>query len=318
MQAGKITWLPVGQVGTIRLDIPVYTIGSGKPIFGITCFVHGNEPAGAYIVSRLIDQLQLSNSLYGTVHILPMVNPAAQFINSRVSPLDQKDLNRMGYGRQDGSLTERIGASLFEFLSQCDMVVNIHEFEMHTPTTAVFMNAGSTELKINTLTAIKAFSPDIIWVIDISQSSDEQYRLTLDTALASAGVTNFPIETAQLAYLTDTDIEKASQGLLRVATHIGILEPATVNPFSPAPAFIRQEIRTNDAGLWEPNVELMQVVKSGDLIGTLRAIPEFKIQSLYSPVSGVLVQYRHRELVSTGTSLFSIGRTAEEIVVPLL
>lgn len=319
---GKVARLPVGQIGTTLLDIPVYTLGTGKPpVFGITCYVHGNEAAGAFIVSRFIDLLQLSDTLHGTIHIIPVANPAAQLVNYRVSPLDLQDLNRLGSGRSDGSFTERIGAGLFEFLAQCDVVVNIHEFEMLTPITAVFMNAGRTEeIKVEILKALRAFSPDIIWAISPLQSSDVQYQTSLDTALIEAGVVEFPIETAQLAHLTDAEIDRAAQGLLQVAAHLGIAQPLSENSDLPlpAPAFIRQEVRANDAGLWEPSGKLMQSVGVGDLIGTIRTIPEFQTQFIYSPASGVLVQQRHREVVATGTSLFSIGHDADGIIVPYI
>jgi predicted deacylase len=246
MQEKNVTWLPVGQAGVMRLDIPVYTIGAGKPSFGITCSIHGNEPAGVFIVSRFIDLLRSSINLHGAVHIIPVANPPAQLVNSRVSPLDEKDPNRVGYGSQDGSSTERIGARLFEFLSQCDVVINIHEFEMHTPLAAAYMNAGSPEVRSRSLAAIKAFSPDIIWVIDSSQSSDVQYQATLDTALAQNGVVNFPIETTQLPHLKDEEINRASRGLFQVAAHIGIVKPPTGSHTATIPAFIRQEFRSNE------------------------------------------------------------------------
>jgi predicted deacylase len=325
MQDREPIWLPVGQAGVMRLDIPVYPIGNGKPYFGITCSVHGNEPAGVAIVSRFIDLLdtfQSSDNLHGTVYIIPVANPPAQFVNSRVSPLDQQDPNRVGYGRQDGTSTERIAARLFEFLSKCDIVVNIHEFEMHTPLAAAYMNAGSSEVRSRSLAAIKAFSPEIIWVIDSSQSSDVQYQTTLDTALALARVANFPIETTQLALLKDTEINRAVQGLLKVADHLGIVKYPHNGHSVAIPAFVREEFRGDQAGLWEPAREpdsmLMQSIEIGDTIGTLITLPEFIKHSIQSKVSGILIQQRHRELVGTGTSLFSIGYKADDIVAPYI
>ncbi len=318
MKKSKIRRLSVGQVGITRLDIPVYTIGTGKPIFAITSHIHGNESAGVFILSRFVDQLLANNHLFGTVHIIPVANPAAQFVNSRVSLLDQKDLNRIGFGSLDGSYTERIGARLFNFLKKCDLVINIHEFEMHTPILAAFMNAGKAKVKSKTLAAIRAFSPNIIWAIETSQSNDEQYQFTLDTALSEVDVTNFPIETTQHAYLTDSEIDNVVQGLLRVTAHVGILKSQFDIPSILAPAFVRKEIRVNQAGLWETTVKLMQEVKKGDPIGTLKTLPDFQKISIDSPLDGVLIQHRRCELVATGTGLFSIGIRADEIIAPYI
>lgn len=314
----EINRLPIGQAGLVRLDIPVYTIGNGRPVFGITCSVHGDEPGGLYIVARLLEYLKRVDRISGTIHIIPAANPAAQLVNKRVSPLDLKDLNRAGRGRQDGTFTDRVGACLFDFLSQCDLVVNIHEFEMHTPVTAVFMNAGDTGTKAKTLAAIKAFAPDILWVINPAQNSDIQYQATLDTALAQAGTANFPIETTQLAFLSKDEIDKAALGLFHVATHLGICKSFLELQSYVAPAFFRQEVTASEAGLWEPNCELMQTVEAGEQIGTLRTLTDFQQTPIDSPSEGVLVQCRHRHLVATGTSLFSLGHDASYVIASYL
>lgn len=318
MVRGSTNWISVGQTGVLKLDIPVYTIGKGEPAFGITCSVHGDETAGLYIVAQLIERLQEDDLLSGTLHIVPVANPAAQFTGSRVAWSDQKDLNRLAHGRHDGSLTERIGAKLYHFLSSCDFVVNIHEFEMQTPITAVFMNTGNQDIKARTLAGIRVFGPDIIWVIDQEQNSDIQYQTTLDATLAQSGVANFPIETTQLSLLSDSEIDRAADGLLRVAAYLGILKTSNNNPSSISPAFTRQEITSDYAGLWKPNQTLMRTVEIGDEIGNITRLPDFQQEKIVSSASGILVQQRNYQLVGTGTALFSIGHPADNIIAPYL
>nr|AUN36949.1 hypothetical protein [uncultured bacterium] len=267
-----------------------------------------------YIVARFIDYLESIDELNGTIHILPSANPAAQFVNTRVSPLDYKDLNRAGRGNSEGSYTDRLGAKLYDFLVSCDFVVNIHEFEMLTPTTAVFMNAGSKDIKTKTLAAIKSFAPDIIWVIDASQNQDVQYQATLDTALTEAGVANFPIETTQLLLMNNNEIDRIARGLMNVAAHFGIVSTLSNSSHNSIPAYVRHEITANYSGLWEPKEGLMRQVNQGEEIGVLRQLPDFQRRVLYSPLSGVLIQYRKHQVVSTGTSLIGIGSTVQSII----
>ena len=195
-------WLSFGYGGVLNLSAPIVIFGEGNPKLAITCSVHGDEHAGVVIASRLIEILK-SIPIRGTIAIILSGNPAAQFLNQRISPQDLKDLNRMGTGRKDGSFTERLAHTLFEYLKEYDFVVNIHEFEMNTPVTAVFMNTGSEVVQDKIIAGISAFAPDITWYIEYSANSDDEYSATLDTALARAGVPNFPIETTQLSYLSD-------------------------------------------------------------------------------------------------------------------
>ncbi len=311
--------LHCGQVGFQQFSIPVITYGSGspgEPKVGITCCVHGDETSGLYIAARVIEQLKLSDSLKGTVHIIPAANSAALLYNERVFPLDYKDLNRVGRGNKDGSFTERTAAVLFEFLSQLDLVVNIHGFEMRSPVTAIFVNAESREIAKKNLAAISAFSPEMIWVIDASVGEDAKCLTTLDTALAEVGVVNLPIETSQLEFLSDAEINRAAQGILNVIAFLGIIDPLPASNF-PTPAFIKHEFTAPNAGLWEPDVSLMQPIEAGMKIGTLTVLPDFEERTIYAPSSGVLIQYRLRQLVATGTSLFSIGDSAEQLITQI-
>ncbi len=322
----KTKYLDIGGgAGALELRIPVYSIGSfTQPSLGITCSVHGDEHAGLFIASRFLDLIRDKN-FEGTIHLIPAANPVAQFVNSRVSSLDQKDLNRTGRGRDTGTFTDRVASILFDELSHnCDFVINIHEFEMQTPNTAVFMNAGSEKIKAKTLQGIRAFEPEIIWVIEKSQGGDAQYLTTLDTALALADVPNFPIETAQLSLLTNENIEKAALGLVNVAEHLGIISlgQEKSSTWKPRP-FIRQEVTAGarESGLWEPTKPFSlaeTTILTDEVIGTIKRFPDFSIEEVHSPSSGTLVQCRKHQLVSTGTSLFSIGHDATPIILPYL
>lgn len=311
----RIKRFTVGQIGITPIDIPVLVIGKGKPVLGITCFVHGDESAGLFIVSRLLELLESQDRLRGTIHIVPVANPTAQWINRRVSPLDFKDLNRMGRGREDGTLTEKIGAALFELLSHCDFVINIHEFEMHTPITGVFMNAGGSSIKKQTLQALRAFSPDIVWVISNSDN-DVQYQMTLDTALAKAGIPNFPIETRQLPLLTPEEIDRTAWGLVSVAQHMGVLSYSKEVAYSSPPAYFRKEVTAQTAGLWNPKCDLIEKITSKQAVGELVTLPNFERIQVFSPLSAVVVQFRHRQLVASGTGLFSLGIDASSVIEP--
>jgi hypothetical protein len=47
----QVKLLPIGQIGVVRLEVPVYTIGRGKPTLGITCSVHGDSSSNTVKIS---------------------------------------------------------------------------------------------------------------------------------------------------------------------------------------------------------------------------------------------------------------------------
>ncbi|MFN8575944.1 MAG: succinylglutamate desuccinylase/aspartoacylase family protein [Candidatus Sericytochromatia bacterium] len=304
----EINYLKLGQKGVINYDIPVYSIGEGKKTFTITCSVHGDETAGLFIVNDFLNKIK-GETLKGKINIIPAANPVAQFLYSRTSFLDQKDLNRAGKGRFDGSYTDRLANILFKFLKQSDIVVNIHEFEMISPVMGIFDVFDNKETENKILETINIFQPDMIWQINYNKQSDIQYLTTLDLALSKEGVINFPFETSQIHLITQKDINKASDGLLNIACSLGILNKKINNKKNEIPVFIRKEFSSDLSGLWIPeqNLELLKPIKNNQLIGKIVSLPDFIETEIYSEHDGILLQYRSKQMISNGTSIYSIG-----------
>lgn len=305
----EINYLKLGQKGVINYDIPVYSIGNNEgKTFTVTCSVHGDETAGLFIVHNFLNKIK-NKQLKGKINIIPAANPVAQFLYSRTAFLDQKDLNRSGKGRIDGSYTDRLANTLFNFLVKSDIVVNIHEFEMISPVMGIFDVFDNKETEQKILETIKIFSPDMIWQINYNKSSDIQYLTTLDLALSKEGIVNFPFETSQLPLITQDEIEKASQGLLNIAAHLGIIETENTQTDKVVPVFVRKEYSSDLAGLWVPNNNLkpLQEVKQGDFIGKVVSLPDFSEQEIYAEQNSILLQYRNRQMIGNGSSIYSIA-----------
>ncbi|MHB2149623.1 succinylglutamate desuccinylase/aspartoacylase family protein [Calditrichota bacterium LG25] len=314
MKQEKVQWIYTGQSGVLRLDIPVLTFGAGKPKLVITSSVHGDEPLGLAVMSQLVDYLRREN-LKGTVSLVLAANPAAQFVAQRVSPQDFKDLNRVGSGNHRGYYTDRLGARLFDFFKEFDFVVNIHEFEMHTPVTTFFLNEGSIAVKRKILEGIQAFYPEIVWIKKETNERDSQYKNTLDAALANAGIPGFIVEAVQLPFITDREIDRVLNGLIRLTEYLGILPSKSFKATKEnnLPYFYRNEFTSDIAGYWEPEQrDILTSIKKGDVIGRIKTLPDFETKPIVAPFSGTLIQLRHRQLVGTGTSLFSIGTKPEK------
>lgn len=304
----EINYLKLGQKGVINYDIPVYSIGEGKKTFTITCSVHGDETASLFIVNSFLNKIK-EETLKGKINIIPAANPVAQFLYSRTSFLDQKDLNRTGKGRFDGSYTERLANVLFNFLKQSDIVVNIHEFEMISPIMGIFDVFDNKETENKILDTLNIFQPDMIWQINYNKQSDIQYLTTLDLALSKEGVINFPFETSQIHLITQRDISKASDGLLNIAYNLGIIDKKIKIEKKEIPIFIRKEFSSDLSGLWIPveKLDLLKPIKKNQLLGKIVSLPDFIETDIFSKDDGILLQYRSKQMISNGTSIYSLG-----------
>jgi len=311
----SVEWISTGELGVLKLDIPVLKFGDAGAELVITNSVHGDEPIGIAGMSRLAEYLR-KQKLNGIVKLVLAANPAAQLIGSRVSPQDLKDLNRVGRGNATGYYTDKLGEKLFNYLRKSDFVVNIHEFEMHTPVTTFFIGEGTKDVQRKILEGIEAFSPEIVWVVKKTNKKDNQYKNTLDAALAIAGTPSFIIETVQMPFISDNEIEKVVNGLISLIEYLGIIPKKNKgNSDKLSNYFYRYEFTSEIAGYWEPQkYNLLSLIKEGDLVGIVKTFPHLKPKKIYAPVSGKLLQFRHRELVKTGSSLFSIGVEVDAIL----
>lgn len=298
--------LCVGMIGPVNIKVPIVAIGDGTPRVALTVGVHGNEHAGFFIVRKLIGLLESSRFMRGTLYLVLSANPYAVATNSRVTIADYGDLNRVGQGYAGGYFTQRLGSALFQFLSNFDFVISLHEFEMITPLTAALIKTGNQEVLLKTISAIHAFQPDFIWLIDPSEKEDSHYESTIDASLMRAGVPNFPIETSSLCILSDEDIQAVSFRLLKVLELI-INGEKTSTKNKELNIYKRKEFTSDYSGLWEPRCFPITTVAVGTLLGTLYKFPSLEAVSITAPISGDILQVRTRSIVSTGTSLFSIG-----------
>ena len=110
--------------GSVSIPVCVIRRGDG-PTVSILGGVHGDEYEGPISVLRLAREIQLGD-VQGCIILLPSLHPPAIHQGSRLSPIDQKDLNRVFPGRTDGSLSEQIANRVtLNVLGRSDVVLDL-------------------------------------------------------------------------------------------------------------------------------------------------------------------------------------------------
>lgn len=124
--AWREVWVGAGAAAG-SAALPVGSVGSGRPVALLAAGVHGDEgPWGAWAIRLLLERVP-ARWLAGSLRLLPMANPLAMAADARCAPPDGLDLNRSFPGREDGSHTEMLAASIVrEALSGADAVIDLH------------------------------------------------------------------------------------------------------------------------------------------------------------------------------------------------
>ncbi len=96
------------------------------PTVGICAAIHGNEPVGTEIVLEVARRFA-DKQFRGRLLLLPVANPFAFEANSRHTPLDDLNLNRLFPGKPDGWFSEQLAHVITEeFLNKIDVLIDIH------------------------------------------------------------------------------------------------------------------------------------------------------------------------------------------------
>lgn len=129
MAVHRLRWIDVATLSTglpLRIALHEFHGAAGGPTVGITAAIHGDELAPVEALRRLSGRLQRAE-LRGTVRIAPVVNPLSFQSQTRNTPQDMTNLNRVFPGNPHGWLTEQLAATFVDaFLPGLDALLDLH------------------------------------------------------------------------------------------------------------------------------------------------------------------------------------------------
>ncbi len=111
--------------GVVQIPIIVVKNGTGPTVL-LTGGVHGDEYEGPIAVSRLASQLK-PEAVQGRVIMMPAVNVPAVLNDTRLSPVDNRDMNRCFPGNPRGTFSEMLAHFMDSvILPMVDVSVDLH------------------------------------------------------------------------------------------------------------------------------------------------------------------------------------------------
>ena len=304
------------QVGTLNLPhsvtrsaygvlaVPVAVIRRGAgPTALLIAGNHGDEYEGQIALAKLIRSLE-PGDITGRVIILPGVNLPAVLAGTRVSPLDNANLNRSFPGDPAGTPTQQIAHYLDSVLfPMADMVCDFHSGGSSLDY-MVFASTHESADKAVTergLAALRAFGAplSVFWQTgsDLSFASHAAMR---------HGTPYLGGEYGGTGSVSRDGVALVSRGLRRLLAHMGIMDKAMAPPDEPvrmvAVPSREHFVYAPEPGLFEPATELGDVVAAGQLCGEVHFIdnPARAPVPCYFQRAGFVVCKRHFGRVETG------------------
>jgi predicted deacylase len=264
--------------GTVEIPIVVVKNGTGPTVL-FTGGVHGDEYEGLISVSQLARTLDPA-TIQGRVIMMPAVNVPAVLNDTRLSPVDNRDLNRCFPGNPRGTFSEMLAHFVDSvILPHVDISVDVHTAG-HSCDSALSTNMhylSDPEMRRKTMAAAAAFGAPynvVFWGVDegatLTSSVERRGILSLGTELGGWGRVN--IEGVRIGH----------RGLSNTLKHFGLIEgkPDT-GQRDGSPATRHMMVRDQACyafapaeGVFEPRHMVGDSVEEGELAGYLHFVED--------------------------------------------
>lgn len=262
------------------VEIPVVSVKNGSgPTILFTGGVHGDEYEGPIAISRLARSLD-SAAIQGRVIMIPALNIPAVMNDTRLSPVDNRDMNRCFPGNPKGTFSEMLAHFVDAvLLPLVDISVDLHTAG-HSGDSALSTNmhyVADTALRERTMAAAAAFGAPynvVFWGVDegatLTSSVERRGILSLGTELGGWGRVN--VEGVRIA----------DRALTNILKHFGLMEgePDT-RQRDGSPGTRHMMVRDSAGysfapagGLFEPRNVVGDACRTGDLAGYLHFVED--------------------------------------------
>src|SRR3954471_4755069 len=255
--------------GHIPIPLMVAKRGTGPTVL-LTGANHGDEYEGPLALMALMRELPLDH-LSGRIIIVPALNVPAYRAGTRVSPIDQANLNRVFPGARNGTPTMMLAHYIETVLMKlADYAIDFHSGGSsldYLPTLFVFGGPTDDKAKAETARLVAAFNPARLLVMNM-MGEDR----VISAAARRGGALFFTGEFGGGASVNPEGLALAKAGIAGVLDAVGVMPRS--GP-APAPRQVRR-LTVKGAehyvfapcnGIFEPKFKLGDEVKAGQTAG---------------------------------------------------
>ena len=330
--ADRVTLARLPSGVAVETTIHRYGTGDG-PICYVQAAQHGREINGTECCRRLHERLTapaadlaatdsddpLAAALDGTLIVVPVADPLTFDRVSYTTPeiLDSANpnMNRCWPGDSEGTLHQRVAATLWEYAGDADAIVDLHTGSPAMETHTVYLRGDDASRRL-----AEAFGTDLLLAEAAGDDADTEWDERnfggkLRVAATREGIPSITPELGSNKQLDEAAIHTGIDGLLAVFRHLGLLAG------DPEPwAGVRARnhlgrIRAADSGLFVPNAdaELGSKTEPGETFGTVYDPATYEpLQAVTADRAGIVYSVAREATVTAGQTLVGIAERLDE------
>ncbi len=289
---------------TPEVALHVFALGSEAdgPTVLVSAGVHGDEYEGPAAVARLAQELR-GKTLDGRVLLVPVMNPLARLSGTRITQEDGKNLARCFPGRQEGTVTERLAAAIFEHLVMpSTFVIDLHSGGVEYLFLPVAGFYGEMDGANASFKAARSFGLPSLWQLPptdgvLSYEAVKVGKVAIGHEYLGAGQLS---QVGTLAYVQGT------MNCLR-AWSILSAEPAAAKVTKQS-CFTGDWLLANTVGLFLPQVALGNDVEKGAALAEIHNERGEVLEIIYAPFAGQILGLRSKAHIPQGAWAVLLGK----------
>lgn len=293
-------WLRLGSDGMGNPMLVPLMVARGQekgPVLGLTAAVHGDELNGISVIQRLFADLDVSE-LKGTVVAIPVVNIPG-FNRQQRFFADGSDINHLMPGKIDGNASQVYAYRLVNrFLSSVNYLLDLHTASRGR-VNSYYVRADMSQEITRKLALLQ--NPQLIVH---NPPNDGTFRGTAD----EMDIPAITLEVGNPGVYQKKLIRSGLVGVHNVLSHLGMTEDEVLEVQTPTIICKKSFwLYTETGGLLQVHVDLLQRVKKGEIIASLRNVFGDLTQEYFAPEDGVVIGKSTSPVNMSGGRILHLG-----------
>ncbi len=230
-------------------------------------------------------------------------------------PIDQKNLNRVFPGKEDGTISERIAFSLSnEILSKSDYYIDLHGGEFNERLLnflLFFYGCPDNDLCEKSSMMAHAMGNNYLIPHKFNNLHDSLPSMMAIDEASRKGVASILVEFGDQGKVDFEDLGFAKKGVINVMRTIGMLEGETFKNEHPVYFTDNMVIRSNYDGIYYPSIDKGQSISKGTLLGYTSDYWGNRIEEYRSPYSGIVVRNTSSPSIMKGEVVMRLAKVTD-------
>lgn len=286
-QVGKLEIASQSDGTSVFIPLTVIAGRHPGPMLLVVGGVHGIEIVTVEIARQVRERID-PDALRGNIVLAPLLNPFAYMASSRFTPLDAMDMNRVFPGTAGSTLTYQMARVVStQLIKRADYVIDCHSCNPPSLHFTILGQEGTPKVREQSLELARAFGYPIV-------HAATNYTGTLSGYCLEEGKPCITPEFVFSRRLDRTSIETGTIGLLNVLRHLK-MSTGQPEPFQVPGAFTQElhyrSLAATKGGLVYFEKEVGERVAAGEAVATVRDLWGNQVETIQSPVDGILIAY---------------------------